>query len=99
MTTFLAMAEKMMIEITHYGCHAIGLIEMTEGKYRFAKVDLYPNVYIADESFREKLVTALDKAQKYCLVSNSINCPVIYHTEILRDSHPLHRSVPTISSH
>jgi peroxiredoxin-like protein len=99
MTTFLAMAEKMGIEITHYDCHAIGQIEMMEGKYRFTKVDLYPKVYIANEAFREKLVTALEKAQKYCLISNSINSPVIYHTEILHDSHPLHRSIQSISSY
>ena len=99
MTTFLAIAEKMGIEITHYDCQAIGQIEMTEGKYRFAKVDLYPKAYIANEAFREKLVSALEKAQKYCLVSNSINCPVIYHTVILHDNNPLHRSIQSISSY
>jgi len=98
MTTFLSIAEKMNIDITHYDCHTIGLIEKNDGQYRFTKIDVYPKVYIIEEGFREKLTTALEKAQQYCLVSNSINCPVIYHTEILQDKHPLHRSIQSIST-
>ena len=54
MTIYLVFAKKMDFEITHFECNAIGQIELVDGKYKFTHVNLYPKVYIADESLREK---------------------------------------------
>ncbi|HEY6504798.1 MAG TPA: hypothetical protein VIZ28_12535, partial [Chitinophagaceae bacterium] len=40
-------------------------------------------VYIAGEDLREKAGIALEKTHKYCLISNSINAEIFYHSEIL----------------
>ncbi len=88
MSTYLALAKKMDVDISHFECSAIGQIETAEGKYKFTHINLYPRVFIADELFFEKANRVLEKTQKYCLVSNSVNAAIIYHSEILVDKHP-----------
>jgi peroxiredoxin-like protein len=83
MTTFLAFSKKLQFEFIDLECEAIGQIEIVEGKYKFTQVDLYPKVYLENEEHREKAAIALEKAHKYCLVSNSINAVIFYHSEII----------------
>ena len=83
MTTYLAFAKKLQFEFTDLECEAIGQIEVVEGKYKFTQVDLYPKVYLENEENREKAAIAMEKAHKYCLISNSVNAVVFYHSEIL----------------
>lgn len=82
MTTYLAFAKKLGFDISNLECNAIGQIRIVEGKYKFTNIDLYPKVYIAAENLREKAMLALEKTHKFCLVSNSVNVEVIYHSEI-----------------
>lgn len=83
MTTFLAFAHKSRLQISHFECNAIGQIEIIEGKYKFTNINLYPKVYIADESLREKAAVVLEKTHKSCLIANSVNAVIFYHSEIL----------------
>jgi organic hydroperoxide reductase OsmC/OhrA len=87
MTTFLVFARKIDFGIQHFECKAIGQIELKGGKFKFTNVILYPKVFIADESLRQKANLALQKTQKYCLVGNSVNATIIYHSEILIEYH------------
>ena len=83
MTTYLAFIKKLQFEIVDLECEAIGQIEMVDGKYKFTQVDLYPKVYIDTEMLREKASLAMEKAHKYCLISNSVNADIFYHSQIL----------------
>lgn len=83
MTTYLSFAKRLGFEITHFDCQAIGQIELVEGKYKFTHINLYPKICIAEELLRSKAGVAMEKTQKYCLVGNSIDVPIIYHGEIL----------------
>ncbi len=83
MSTFLAFAEKMDLSVSHFACPVIGQVTIQEGKYKFLTIDLYPRIIIADESLRDKAVTALEKTHQYCIISNSVNAEVIYHSEVL----------------
>lgn len=83
MSTFLVFAGKMGFGITHLACNAIGQVEIEEGKYKFTHINLYPSVFIADESLRNKATRAMEKTQAYCLVGNSVNATLIYHNELL----------------
>lgn len=85
MTTLFAFAKKLSVNINGFECGAIGQIEIVEGKYKFTKIDLYPKVYIEDEASREATQVVLEKTHKYCLITNSINAMVYYHSEILVD--------------
>jgi len=89
MSTFLSFAKKINFTITHFECSAIGEIELIAGKYKFTRVNIYPKIYIAGESLREKAETAIQKTQQYCLISNSINAAIIYHSQVLTEHHSL----------
>ncbi len=88
MTTFLAFAEKLDFSITHFECSIIGQVRFSSGGYRFAAIDLFPKISIRDEALREKAESALAKTHKYCIISNSVNAPVCYHSEILVETQP-----------
>jgi organic hydroperoxide reductase OsmC/OhrA len=88
MTTLGVIANRMRLEMIHFNCQIIGHIQLVDGKYEFTAVDLYPKVFIRDESYREKAEVAMQKTKKHCLVANSIRTSLIYHPEILIESHP-----------
>src|SRR5437762_8930095 len=54
MTTFLFLARKHDLAVSHFECAAHGQIELVKGKYEFTEVELYPKVHIMDESLRCK---------------------------------------------
>ena len=83
MTTYLAYAKKGRFDIYHFECDTIGQIEIIDGRYKFTHINLYPKVYIGDETLREKATLALKKTHQYCLVTNSVNATVVYHSEVL----------------
>lgn len=87
MTTYLAFAKKIHFEIYHFECDAIGQIQVVDGKYKFTHINLYPKIYIIDEILRDKATLALEKTHKYCLVINSLNAEVFYHSEVLIAPH------------
>ncbi len=89
MTTYLAFAKKLHFNISHFECDTIGQIEVIDGRYKFTNINLYPKVYIADETLREKANLALEKTLKYCFITNSVNATIIYHSEVL--VHSQHR--------
>ncbi len=82
MTTYLAFAKKMQFDISAFECNIIGQIEIVNGKYKFTRINVYPKIFVADESLKEKANIALEKTHKYCLISNSINAAIFYHSEI-----------------
>jgi peroxiredoxin-like protein len=83
MTTYLSFSKKMGFEISDFSCEAVGQIEIVEGRYRFTHINLFPKVRIASEDIREKAEKAIEKAHKYCLISNSINAEVFYLSQVL----------------
>ena len=93
MTTYLAFAKKIHFEIFHFECDTIGQIEIVDGKYKFTHINLYPKIFIVDETLRNKATLALEKTQKYCLVTNSVNAAVIYHPEVLIAPHTIKEMV------
>jgi organic hydroperoxide reductase OsmC/OhrA len=82
MTTYLVFAKKLQFSIAAFECNTIGQIEIVDGKYKFTLINVYPKIFIADESLKEKAKVALEKTHKYCLISNSINAAIFYHSQI-----------------
>ena len=85
MTTYLVFAQKSGFEISKFDCNITGQIEIVEGTYKFTHINLFPKIYIRDESLRKNAVAALEKTHKHCLITNSVNANVFYHSEILVD--------------
>jgi OsmC-like protein len=60
-----------------------GKIEKLEGGFRFTKITLRPEVTIPREEDRERTGRVLEKAERVCLVSRSLNSAVVLEPTIL----------------
>jgi organic hydroperoxide reductase OsmC/OhrA len=86
MTTFLAIAENFKLNFGYFLCHAKGKLETVEGKMIMSEVQLFPEVSVASIGEKEKAIKVLDKAEKACLISNSIRSKVLIVSTILVDA-------------
>jgi len=87
MSTLLSFADKMGFHLSHFECNAIGQIELVNGKYKFTYINLYPKIFINDNTLREKAIEAAKKTQENCLIMNSMEAAIIYHTEIFTEKY------------
>lgn len=83
MTTFLAIAENSNLEFTGLTCPAEGILDKKEGKFAMTEIVLKPVVTIPNEEDREKAEKIMIKAERACLISNSITSEVHLETKVL----------------
>jgi organic hydroperoxide reductase OsmC/OhrA len=82
MTTFFYFVRKSNVEVLLYYSDAQGQIEKQADGFRFTNVQVRAEVTLARQEFAEKVRQFGDLAEKYCLVSRSVNCPVQYELEV-----------------
>ena len=83
MTTFLAIAEYSKFEFTGFKCGSKGILDKVDGKFVMAEVLLYPEVFISNETQRDKALRILEKSEKACLISNYIKSKVTMKPKIV----------------
>jgi peroxiredoxin-like protein len=76
MTTFLSLAEKSKLVFRNYKSEAEGLMEKTDSGFQITKIIIYPTVVVLHESDVEKTLKLLEKAERFCLISNSMKTEV-----------------------
>lgn len=82
-TTFFTMAAKARLNYVDFTCRAEGTLEKLGKKgFQFTKMDIYPEVTIADEGEREMVEWVLESSKKYCLVTNSMACEITVNPTI-----------------
>lgn len=72
MTTFLAIAANSKIEFESYESEAVGTLETTDEGMQITGIVLRPHVTINDEARVDRVTRILEKAEKHCLISNSM---------------------------
>jgi len=82
MSTYLVFVNKMKIENTGFECTATGQVEVVDGRYKCTYIHIYPKAFVGNEPDVEKARIAMEKAKKYCLISNSINAEIVQHPEV-----------------
>ncbi|MDV7186746.1 OsmC family protein [Lutibacter sp. TH_r2] len=82
MTTFLAIAGFSKLEFVSFKCGSKGILEKVDGKFVISEVLLFPEVVITDESKRDRAQRIIEKAEKACLISNSITSKITMETKI-----------------
>lgn len=82
MTTFLAIAENSKLEFKSLTCPAKGKLSKEEGKYVMSQIILEPVLTIFNEEDKEKAEKILFKAERACLITNSIKAEVILNLQI-----------------
>ncbi len=82
MTTFFYFVRKLNVENLSYYSDAQGRVEKQKDGFRFTRVEVRAEVTLAQQELAEKVAQLGDLAEKYCLVSRSVNCPVQYELEV-----------------
>jgi len=77
MTTFRSIAEMSGLEVVSYSDSASGdLVRGEDGLYKMTEITLRPRVSIADPAKADRALRLLEKAEKVCLISRSIESEV-----------------------
>ena len=79
MLVFYHFAKRSGLEIQRYESQAEGTVEKTRNGLRFTAVTVQAKVEAQTQDVASKLNQCAELAEKFCLVSNSVSCPVSYH--------------------
>jgi peroxiredoxin-like protein len=82
MTTFITFVKKMHIDFKSFSCEGHGTLERAEKGFQFTKILLKTKVTVDSGELISKAERALELAEKYCLVSNSMKCPTEHENEV-----------------
>lgn len=82
MTTFLAIAEKSRLEFVAYSSEAEGVLEKSDEGLQVTRIVIYPRIAVAREEDIEKALKLIEKAEGYCLISNSMKTEVSIEPKI-----------------
>ena len=73
MTTFLAIAENSKLEFVSFSADAKGKLEKLSGQgFMMTEITLRPKLVLKNARDAERALRILEKAEKHCLISNSI---------------------------
>jgi len=75
MLTFLFFIKKTGVTLKAYRTYAVGTVEKGSQGFSFSKVTLNTTVTVGSGE-RDQTINALEKGHKYCLVTNSVKCPI-----------------------
>ena len=83
MTTFLAIAENSKLDVVSFKAGATGKLEMLSDRgFVMTEITLRPTLVISNERDFERANRILEKAEKHCLISNSIRSETKLKPEI-----------------
>jgi len=81
--TFQAFCDKFKIKPVSLECEASGTVALVDGKFAFTGVMLNPIVKLASHDDEAAAFKIIEKAHRYCLISNSVKCPVSVSENVL----------------
>jgi organic hydroperoxide reductase OsmC/OhrA len=82
MSTFLAYAYKKQLDVYSYTSKAEGVLEFSDGHYRFTEVKLRPFILVESMEAASLAEQLIHQAHDNCFISNSITSKVILEPEI-----------------
>ena len=83
MLVFFHFVKKSNVEVVSYYSDAEGKVEKTKNGLRFTNVQVEAKVRLGNAGSTQKIQEIAQFAEKYCLVSNALTCPVNYNVQIL----------------
>ena len=69
-------AKRFHAEFTGFEIEASGNLKQGEFGWEFEKISLSVRITVPTEKDKKKMKKAAERAHRYCLVSNSMKCPV-----------------------
>lgn len=86
MLVFYHFAGRSGLEIESYEADAEGTVAKTKNGLRFTSVQVQARIKASPADVADQLEEVAKLAEKYCLVSNSVNFPVSYSVSLAEDS-------------
>jgi peroxiredoxin-like protein len=80
--TLRAVADASNLEIDAVEVPIDGSIEKLEGGFKFTRINLRPVLTIHRKEDRERAGRLLEKAERLCLISRSLNCTIVLEPKI-----------------
>ena len=80
--SFRTLATNSSLAWTSLRCAAEGILDRAEGGMRFTEIRLHAELELDPGQKRDRAQRLLERAEKLCLVSNSLVTPVELETEI-----------------
>ena len=74
--TFMAYARHKGVDVVGYESDGEGVLEHSEGKFRFTEVTLRPHVQVKTQEDAELAREIMQDAHADCFVTNSLSLPV-----------------------
>ena len=85
MLVFFHFVKKFNVDVACYSSEAEGKVEKTKNGLRFTNVEVRAKVSLGSAGSAAKIEEIAQLAEKYCLVSGSLTCPVQYKVEVVKD--------------
>ena len=82
MSTFLAYANKKQLDVLSYKSKAEGVLEFSDGHYKFTQIKLQPYILVQSIEAAAMAEQLIHQAHDNCFISNSITSKVILEPEI-----------------
>jgi len=82
MMTFFYFLRRSDIELQSYEADAEGQVQKGVDGLRFVDVQVHATASVKEPHLAEKVCEMAGLAEKYCLVSRSVSCPVRYHLHV-----------------
>ena len=76
MTTFLSFAERANLDFLSYKSEADGILDKVEKSLLMTRIHIKPTITVANEADRAEALKLIERAERYCLISNSIKSEV-----------------------
>ena len=83
MLVFFHFVDKFEINVLSYNSEAEGKVEKTKNGLRFTEIQVRVKVRSDDTVSVQKIQEIAQLADRYCLVSNSLACPVQYDVQVV----------------
>lgn len=82
-TTFTAISDSSGLSLKSFKVKATGILAKdNDGKDAMIKLDLYPEIVVERDADLEKAKRVAEKAEKSCLIANSMKSEIIIHPSI-----------------
>ncbi len=87
MTTFLSFAERANLDFLSYKSEADGILDKVEKSLLMTRIHIKPTITVASEADRAEALKLIERAERYCLISNSIKSEVTVEAIVVVNQH------------
>jgi organic hydroperoxide reductase OsmC/OhrA len=76
-------AKRYHAEFKDFHVSATGTLDKGEFGWEFDKITMKAKIIVTNEKDKKKMEKAAERAHKYCLVANSMKCPILINYEVV----------------